>query len=194
MKKIYVFVFLFITLLCFSCKSNKISKLDYKSYDPYMYGMVYDYDNKPVENAQIFINDELITSTDIQGRFILNYKRDDQNEFLLRIEKNLYEIVESKFTFDPLNVLYIRLINSQQLLLLAEEKMTNLNYFEAENLLQRALKLSSDRDDIKYLLCIALLKQEKTDIAFEYLKKIKTNSIPKTYIDSLERKINDTLK
>ena len=62
---------------------------------------------------------------------------------LLKVQKNGYEVVETSFLFDPINVLYIKLINTQQLLLLAEECMANLEFSEAEILLKTATFMPS---------------------------------------------------
>ncbi len=190
-KRIFLLISSMLILLLISCNSNKVQRLSYKETEPYMYGMVYDYENKPVESAQVFINGEYISSTDVQGRFILNYQMDENNEIVLKVQKNGYEVVETSFLFDPINVLYIKLINTQQLLLLAEECMANLEFSEAEILLKRALCLTPDRDDIKYLLCISLYKQDKKDEALKNIEKLNKKVIPNSYIEGLKNKITN---
>ena len=116
---------------------------------------------------------------------------DENNEIVLKVQKNGYEVVETSFLFDPINVLYIKLINTQQLLLLAEECMANLEFSEAEILLKRALCLTPDRDDIKYLLCISLYKQDKKDEALKNIEKLNKKVIPNSYIEGLKNKITN---
>ncbi len=185
MKKL-IFLTLCLIIFLSACATKKLEKNNYKADEPYMLGMVYDYDNKPVENARIYVNEEHISSTDIQGRFILNYKLSEQNDYSLKIEKVGFESVETAFLFDPVNVLYIRMINTQQLLRLAEDAMNAHNYTESEILLKRALALSPERDDIKYLLSIALYKQNKLQEAKDALAQIKSQGISEIYVEKLK--------
>ena len=191
MKKITC-VLILVLILSVSCKSNSVGRVDYKDETPYMYGMVYDYDNRPVEGTQIFIGEELITTSDVQGRFILDCPN-QENEVVLIANKTGYECVETKITYDPINVLYIRLINTQQLLSLAEENINKMKYSQAEDYLVRALKLSPDREDVIYLLSIALYKQGKYTDALTNLEKLNNSLLYKKYIEELKKKIEKKL-
>lgn len=128
-----------------------------------MYGMVYDYDNSPVYGASIFINGIKYVESDLQGRFILQFTRN--TKYNIRIVKSGYEKIESVFSFDPMNVLYFKIINASQLLTQAEEAVEQYNYVQAETLLKRAIALEPNRPDILYLFSIVLYFQQRNDEA-----------------------------
>ncbi len=191
MKKI---IFSLIILLFFlSCQSNKISNLNYKDKESYMYGMVYDFENKPVENANIFINDSLVAQTDVQGRFILK-ANNSSKELTICIKKETYENISSKIIYDPINVLYFRLNNTQQLLVQAENALENNLYDESMNFIQRALLLSPNRIDIKYLECIVLYKKKQYQEALKKIKEIQSLEPNNEFIKKLSKNIEMQIK
>jgi tetratricopeptide (TPR) repeat protein len=140
-----------------------------------MYGMVYDYDNSPVYGASIFINGRKYIETDLQGRFILKFNK--KAEYTIRVVKSSYEIIESVFSYDPMNVLYFRIINASQLLAQAEEAVEQYSYVQAETLLNRAIILEPNRPDILYLLSIVLYFQQRNDEAKAILLKLQSRGI-----------------
>ncbi|MBQ3023942.1 MAG: hypothetical protein IJD23_01365 [Spirochaetaceae bacterium] len=186
MKKI-IFTLLILFFIV-SCQSNKISNLNYKDKESYMYGMVYDFENQPVENADIIINDLLVAQTDVQGRFILT-ANNSSKELTITIKKETYETIISKIVYDPINVLYFRLNNTQQLLTQAENALQNNLYEESINFIQRALTLSPHRTDVKYLECIVLFKKEDYNESFEKIQELQILEPNNKFIEKLLKRI-----
>jgi tetratricopeptide (TPR) repeat protein len=117
-----------------------------------IYGMVYDHEGSPVNGAEIFIDGKKISESDIQGRFVLELKRPGDHR--AGIFKEGYESIEQPLAHDPMDVLYIKVINASQLARLAEDALDRRDYTEAETLLERALKLEPSRPDLLYLQSI----------------------------------------
>jgi len=155
-------------ILLASCQSGK--PLKRVKNDNFMFAMIYDHDNTPVSAVSVSINGKRITDSDIQGRFILdNMKKGDYN---VKLVKRGYETLEDTFTFDPMNVLYFKMINSSQLVTLAESALDNREFIIAENFINRALVLEPNRPDILFLKGITCHLQGKNEEALLILENL----------------------
>jgi len=156
------------TVLFLSCLSgNNVKRL---SDEGFMFAMIYDWDNTPVSAVIIHINGRRIVDSDIQGRFILDDM--EKGEYRIRLTKRGYETIEETFYFDPLSVLYFKMINAQQLATLAVSAMENTEYVYAENYINRALILEPNRPDILYLKSINYHLQGKNEDAIPILENL----------------------
>ena len=166
MKKL--FGVLFVITLLLSCQTGKpIKRL---SNEGMMYAMIYDYENVPVSGVAVSINGKKIVDSDIQGRFILDTMK--KGEYRVKLAKKGYETLEESFQYDPMQVLYFKVINAQQLIVLAETALDNAEYAVAENYLDRALLLEPSRPDILFLKSIACYFQNKNAEAAAILEKM----------------------
>jgi len=160
-------IFLVITLLI-SCQTGKpIKRLSDESM---MYAMIYDYENIPVSGVAVSINGKKMVDSDIQGRFILDVMK--KGEYRVKLTKKGYETFEESFQYDPMQVLYFKIINAQQLLFLAETALDNAEYAIAENYLNRALLLEPNRPDIFFLKSIVCYFQGKNAEAAAILENM----------------------
>jgi tetratricopeptide (TPR) repeat protein len=135
-----------------------------------MYAMIYDFDNTPVSAVTVYLNGRRVVESDIQGRFILDNMR--IGEYNIRLVKRDYETIEERFYYDPLNVLYFKMINTQQLVTLAETAIDNREFTAAEHLLKRALVITPDRPDILFLKSIVLFRQQRNNEAIIILENL----------------------
>jgi len=176
-----LFGVLFVITLLISCKTGTpIKRL---SGEGMMYAMIYDYENTPVSGVAIYINNRKIVDSDIQGRFILDKFK--KGEYRIKLTKKGYETFEDQFQYDPLQVLYFKIINAQQLLVLAETALDNIEYTAAENYLDRALQLEPNRPDILYLkgvTCYLQGKNEEAAAILENMIKKGSNDAPVTQL------------
>ena len=156
MKAKRIFLLIVPILLILGCKSAASPKRAINDAGM-MYAMLYDYENSPISGASIYINGKKLIESDAQGRFILEFKTG--GEYSIRAEKSGYETVEDVFTYDPMNVLYFRMINAPQLMVKAEAALEQYAYAEAEELVNRALKLESGKPEILFLQSIVFYKQ-----------------------------------
>ena len=180
---VYLITILF-PVFILSCNSAKGSVATDKGI---MYAMIYDHDNIPVSEVLVKVNGKQIVKSDVHGRFILDLKK--RGEYTIELFKKGYEPLNQKFEYNPMNVLYFKLITADQLIVLAEEELDKFSYEEAEKYMQRAYYLEPLRADIIYLRSISLVLQEKYVEAKRMFSGLKENGYKGKYIDLLEEKI-----
>ena len=186
-KSIRVFFILALSISFVSCKTANQHRAYYNA--GLMYAMIYDHDNNPVNSVTIYVDNKKYVEADIQGRFILDLKKN--GEYLIKLTKKGFEDIDQTFQFDPMNVLYFKMINTSQLLQLAEDAMDKYHYNEAETFLKRALIIEQSRPDVLYLLTIALHLQSKTNEAKEVLETLIDLGFTDTYVIELLKKISE---
>jgi tetratricopeptide (TPR) repeat protein len=140
------------------------------SNESFMYAMIYDYENTPVSGVTIYLNRIKIADSDIQGRFILEKMKKGQHR--IRLVKRGYEEFNEVFRYDPMQVLYFKIINASQLLVLAETALNNAEFAAAENYLNRALRLEPNRPDILFLKSINFYLQNRNEEAAAILENM----------------------
>jgi len=151
-----------------------------------MYAMIYDNENTPVTGVTVYLNGKFIVESDIQGRFIL--ERLKNGVYSVKLVKKGYEIIEETFKYDPMQVLYFKMINASQLLVMAETALDNNEFADAENLLNRALLLEPNRPDILFLKSITCFLQKRNKEAVEILESlIKSGSTDPSVSQLLEK-------
>jgi len=167
MVKKIIIILLGVTLF-FSCQSGRpIKRL---SDEGLMFAMIYDFDNTPVNAVAVYINGRRIVESDIQGRFIL--EKMDKGEYTVRLTKRGYEPLEDVFYFDPLQVLYFKMINTKQLIAFAETALDNGELNAAENYIARALAIEPNRPDILFLKSITYYLQGRNEEAMLLLQNL----------------------
>ncbi|MDR0455444.1 MAG: hypothetical protein LBH20_02010 [Treponema sp.] len=154
-----------------------------------IYAMVYDYENTPVYGVTVFIDGKKYTESDLQGRFVLEFRKG--GKYTIRLEKSGYELIEDTFTYDPMNVFYFKMVNASQLLSQAEEAMEQYAYMEAEELINRMLNLEPNRPDILYFQSIVLYRQGRKAEARVILENLQSGGIDGKYIKEFLDKLSD---
>jgi tetratricopeptide (TPR) repeat protein len=137
-----------------------------------MYAMIYDNESNPVSGVEVFLNDKKIVNSDIQGRFILDGMK--KGTYTIKLVKKGYEELVEIFDYEPLNVLYFKIINVSQLLSIAENLMDERNNLEAEKYIDRALLIEPKRQDslfLKSINCYLLNKYAESLAILEELVK-----------------------
>lgn len=183
-KVLLITLFCFFCFLCLGCASKQIIS-DGNRVD--MYVIVYDYENNGLQNVSVYIDNELMGRTDINGRYLLALKED--RDYTIRIEKNDYEGMERNFTFDPMYVMYFQIGNAAQLLHLAEDAMAEANYEQVIVLVDRILKLDNSRIDALYLKALAHYKLNQHEEAIDILEKLTPLVKNSGIIKDLKKKI-----
>jgi len=185
-KNIVALLILAVTIM--SCKSVSAPKRAIND-SGMMYAMVYDYDNMPVSGASVFINGKLYIETDLQGRFILEFPK--KGEYAIIVAKPGYETLEDSFAYDPMNVLYLKMVNSTQLLSQAEEALDQYTYNDAETLIGRALALEPSRPDLLYFQSIVYFYQGRKAQAKDILENLLERGINGNHIVDFIRMLPD---
>jgi tetratricopeptide (TPR) repeat protein len=186
-KKLLFCLLLGITLLI-SCQTGKpIKRL---SNEGMIYAMIYDYDNTSVSGAAVYINGKKTADSDIQGRFILDKMKNGR--YRIKLIKRGYETLEEFFQYDPMQVLYFKMINASQLAVLAEKSLDNAEFAAAENYINRALLIEPNRPDILFLKSIACYLQARNEEAVEILENLIKAGSNEPSISQLLEKIRQT--
>jgi tetratricopeptide (TPR) repeat protein len=151
-----------------SCQTGKpVKRL---SDEGFMFAMIYDYENSPVPGVTVYLDGRKIVDSDIQGRFVLENMK--KGQYAIKLTKRGYEMLEEVFQYEPLQVLYFKMINAQQLLVLAETEMDNAEFAKAENYLNRALQLEPNRPDILFLKSISYYLRARYAEAADILENL----------------------
>ncbi|MCL2480641.1 MAG: carboxypeptidase-like regulatory domain-containing protein [Spirochaetaceae bacterium] len=186
---IRVLAFLLIILFAIFALSCNSAKGRIATGGGIMYAMIYDHDNIPVSGVVVKINGKEIVKSDVHGRFILDFKKN--GEYEIELSKKGYETLTQKFEYNPMNVLYFKLITAEQLVALAEEELNKFCYEEAEKYLQRASILEPLRAEIIYLRSINFVLQDKYVEAKRVFRELKEKGYDNKYIELLEEKIEE---
>lgn len=144
-----------LSILAISCSSVKSKPIH--DMDGIMYGMIYDFDNIAVNGVQVSVDDKKVGESDIQGRFILSSGKG--GDHTIALHKEGYEAILQTFSFDPMNVLYFKMINTAQLVGLAESALDIGSYDSAMAYLDRAAVLGNSRADILFLQAIVFYRK-----------------------------------
>lgn len=183
MKSFRILIFLILPIACIfvSCKSVPKNGKDY------MYVMIYDYENKCVQNVSIFIDENLLGQSDINGRFFIPIKK-EKTEHQIKLEKDGYEIIEEKIEFRADIVLYYKIASAFYYFTTAENCLDNNEIDLALDAIDKALNIE-EKDEYLFLKSIILFEQNKIDSAKDVLLKIKSqipNKVKKVFEENYE--------
>ena len=190
MKKNNLFlVSILIPLLLAGCKSTPKENTEIR-------GMIFNAENEPVSNAQIFLDGKKITSSDIYGHFTLE-KLVPFKEYSVLASKKGYE--DSSIDFDYTNgsqIIYLRMYSSFELINLAENSVRQKNYSEAESFLSRAQKTGENTLSIKYLFAVINYYKKDYEKSLQYTDELIDEGYTDYYIyllqvDSYQNGLND---
>jgi len=145
-----------------------------------MYGMVYNDENIPMSNAEVFADGKNVYMTDPQGRFILSSRQ--RKEFTLTIVKNGYETITGKFRFEPMDVIHLVMMNAAHLINHAELAMDEGRYQEVVAFCDRALALNPDRIDASYLKALGLIRLREYGRARYILEELQKQAGEREYL------------
>jgi tetratricopeptide (TPR) repeat protein len=133
-----------------------------------LYGMIYDRDNKPVNNVMIYLEDRFAALSDIHGHFsIPNIK--NGKDYRITAKKEHYEEESIAFHYAAMeDVLYISMYHRDQLVEEAEKALKEKNWHNAEIYLSRAEKTNAGSASA-YLRGIMAFQKEDYEQALSVL-------------------------
>jgi tetratricopeptide (TPR) repeat protein len=136
-----------------------------------LYGMIYDFDNKPCSNAGVVIDGKEGPRSDINGRFITQPL--SKGEHAITISKEGFESVSLVFDFSRKSqVLYIRMISFGQLLKELESAIEKGEWEESRRLIERAEQIKSDDPVEQYLKAMYFNGKGSAEHAIDILRGI----------------------
>lgn len=180
-------LFFLIVILCAFISCSSVTSKPIHDKDGIMYGMIYDSDNIAVNGVQVYVDDKRIGESDIQGRFILSSAKGGEHRIALN--KEGYEAILQSFNFDPMNVLYFKMINTPQLISLAESALDVSSYEVALSYLDRAVMLGNNRSDILFLQAIVFYHKGEYDSAGAKILEIEKQGYDDESVAALKEKI-----
>ncbi|MDR1910118.1 MAG: carboxypeptidase regulatory-like domain-containing protein [Spirochaetaceae bacterium] len=140
-----------------------------------LYGMIYDGENRPVNNAALYVDGAYRSSSDINGHFIITGLK-PKTIFRVNVQKQGFEPIDIDAAYtDPSHVLYIRILSGDQLLAEAEEAVRDKRWGEAEALLDRALDAGAEAAPVHYVRAILACAREEYAEALLILGSIAEN-------------------
>ena len=148
MNKHIMAILVLVLVLC-SCKTTGVpGHID-------VYGMIYDFLNKPVPFCDVSLNAKLTGSTDINGRF--GIPKVPRGAYTLTCLREGYETYQdSVFIGDRGQIIYVRIPSQSQLLTLTDDALTAMNLETAEEYIERAYLI--DKNNIEMLFYYAAIK------------------------------------
>ena len=159
-----------VLLLASSCVSYREQKLREFQVAP-LFGMVYDYEQKPCQAAAILVDGEQRAQTDINGRFVLGDL--SRGEHRIGVRKPGFEDLEVSVQFlNRDQILYLRVISLRQLLEQAENALGKKRLAETVALLARAERIDAGDPVELYLKALYLLETGAAREAAEVLESL----------------------
>jgi tetratricopeptide (TPR) repeat protein len=164
-KAVPAFILPFCVILAASCASFSGRRAGEQA----LYGMIYDGDNRPVHNAEVYVNGTHMVSSDIQGHFVISGIK-PEIRYTVSARKEGYEELQLEISFpDPSYILYLRMISASQLLAGAEDALLKKDWLSAETLLSRARNTGGDPGEIGFLRGVLLFGQGRYQEALSVL-------------------------
>jgi hypothetical protein len=149
-----------------------------------LYGMIYDGDNRPVNDVKIHVNGDYKAASDIHGRFVIpNIK--PNREYHISAEKEQHEKTSMNiFHADPSAVLYVHLFSADQLMAEAEQAISKKDWLRAENFLARAEQAGGAYAPVRYLQGVLEFYKDRCAEALSILLDLaeKEKNIPHVYL------------
>lgn len=147
---------------------------------PVVQGMIYDGDNEPVSDVEVYINNRKNAISDIYGHFTLAALNEGKKYELKAIKKGYEEKLFSFSYTNPSQVIYLRMYSSAELINLAETLVDQKKYNDAETYLIRAEQAGGSYLSVNYLRAVIYVLKSDYDTALKYANDI----IAAGYVDS----------
>ena len=145
-------------------------------------GMIYDFANRPIPFCEIIIDDLYTGSTDINGRFII--PKIKPGIYTITGQKAGYETYKDDITINEQGqIIYIRIPSQNQLLNLADEAMTIMNFAIAEEYIQRAYEIDNTNIEMLFYYATIKFRQQKYEEAVIFLETARALGSRDVYID-----------
>ena len=201
-KKNLIYLLSFIIFFFFtSCASTKIKKEK-----QFLQGIIYDYDSEPVSGAEIFLLKDnskdppkSIAYSDVTGHFSITSIKNNA-EYTLISRKKGYEDTSIHFLLtNTSQIIYLRMYSYNQLLSIAEEKVSQKDFETAITYIKRAETADGSQLSSSYLLAIITYLQGNYNDALSYCQNLLNLGYNDSYIyllmaDIYENGFNDIEK
>jgi hypothetical protein len=125
-----------------------------------LYGMIYDYQNRPVKAVRILLDAQLVAESDVNGRFYISEL--ERGDHVITLSKEGYELKEVSFTFqNRTEALYLKFRSVFDCLSDANQLVSQRAYPEAAELIELGLSIDSDHTGLIFLRSIVEYKTQQ---------------------------------
>lgn len=153
-----------LALIAVSCASMRPDKASLP-----LFGMVYDRGNLPVSNALVLVDGKPQATTDANGRFGLGGFK--YGTYDLEFRKEGYETLSTWVDYASVTqVLYVKMVSTDQLLGQAQAAITERRWAEALSLLDRAERTRPGAPATLYLKAVVLFRSGDAEGARDILE------------------------
>jgi hypothetical protein len=152
--------------------------------------MVYDFENKPVSQYIITIDNRTPVSTDINGRFFVPKVRSGKHK--IRGTKGGYEEYKGEIIMnDRRQIVYFRVPNTAQLLNLADDALSGNRIEEAALYIKRAGTIGETTTELLFYSAVVLFRTGEYKSAIE---KLQTALLLGSRDEYVSRFLNELIK
>jgi tetratricopeptide (TPR) repeat protein len=162
----------------FSCASNPGLRKTAQGF----YGMIYDGDNRPVRDVELYVGNKLRAISDIHGHFSMAGLRIGKNYHIKARKDNYEEVALDIHYTDPTSVLYLNMSHRDQLLGGAEQAVQAGDWALASSLLTRVFALDPDYAPAQYLRAALAFRRGEYDEALDILIKLEATEGNSPYV------------
>lgn len=158
-------------------------------------GMVYDLNRNPIDQGSVVISsldggwkETFTVQTDVRGRF--SFPMSNEGRYRVTFKKQDYETVETEFEInDFTSVLYLQSGSYAQLVDQAAIRIQEEKWLEAEQGIERVIKVKSAVPAAYFLKAVLYWKQGRNEEAWELLKEILKDTPDLPFVHKLAARI-----
>lgn len=161
-----------VLLICLFCVFFLSCKSVPKNNGNLLNGMIYDEENEPVPNVLVSVNGEILSSSDVDGHFVLDKDFNEKNITILCSKNDYEEVLFDCELLSVPQVVYIKMYSFNQLLSLAEKELADNKIEDAKKTLERAEKFKPNQVTTQYLNAICFYKQGDFEKALFLLESL----------------------
>jgi hypothetical protein len=144
-------------------------------------GMVYDYESRPVADAEISVDGRLRARSDINGRFSLG--RIPFGSYKVGFEKQGFErtCISVDYT-DMMQIIYVKIFSEKQLLAASEKEVTKRSWNGALAFLDRIDAIGVQDPVARYLRAVICVRRGEAEEARRILESMLADDYDEPYI------------
>jgi hypothetical protein len=162
-----------ILLSLMGCATNAEDPTNFESAP--LYGMVYDYQNRPVKSVEISWNDSVIAESDINGRFFLSDL--PRGEHTLSFSKDGYEHLTLEIQFqNRTEALYLKMRSAFDCLTEANTLISQNAYYEGSVMIEIGLSIDPENEGLLFLNAILNYKIGDFDASLARIRSLLENA------------------
>lgn len=152
-------------------------------------GMVYDSENKPAVNYQIYLNGKCVATSDIGGRFSIDDIKIGSYKFLGKGDGYL-DIEENIEVYDKNQILYLRVPSIESKFQEAYSYLIEQKLSQAELCIMEILENNNKNSTALYFMGIIEYLKNNTEESRKYIEKIKILGGESLYVSEFEKILN----